>query len=257
MSSFIKSFEVETIKSKNSFALWLTVLAAAYPPTLLLVAYTFGWGIEIPAPEVNPWIDFIRKSINALSFGFLPMFIVLLTALIMNIEHKSNTWKQIFILPISKTDIFIGKYLLLMTLILFFFLVFIVLILLDGLLLNFWKSGFHFLDYKVPVSNLLTKVGASFISILGVFSIHFWLSFRLKNLLINCLIGLCCIVTAGGLFYSSWPHPPLFPYEFPFFGIERDYDNDNLPSNFQMVSLIFFIAISFFSYSDFIKKFRG
>ena len=95
-------------------------------PFFFFLNHIYDWDDYLPKPGENPWDDYIRKGFNGNHFTFLPLLIVLLVALLLNIEHKSNTWKHIFVLPVSKTKIFLSKYLLLISLIILFYLLLLI-----------------------------------------------------------------------------------------------------------------------------------
>ncbi|MEJ7678058.1 MAG: hypothetical protein WKG06_09380 [Segetibacter sp.] len=99
----------------------------------------------------------------------------------------------------------------------------------------------------------------SFISTLPILAIHFWLSFRIKNLIINIGIGLIGLIT--GLVLASpntWNNVIYYPYAFPAllaYKLNPNYHYANYPAN--LYSLIYFLAISVLCYLDFNKNFRG
>ncbi|MCW3106766.1 MAG: hypothetical protein JWQ09_1272 [Segetibacter sp.] len=263
MKSFITTFRTELIKAKNSFAVWLVILGAGFIPFFFLLNHIYEWEDYLPKPNENPWNEYFRKGFNGTHFTFLPMLIVLLIALVLNIEHKSNTWKHIFVLPVSKTKIFLSKYLLLISLIILFYCLLIIFLLSGGLLLSLWKSEFNFLKlrpsylYASIHSGIAAFVIKSFISTLAIVAIHFWLSFRVKNLFLTLGIGLAGVVTAVSIYIPHWPSIIYLPYAFPVLMCNFTPDVHHFLSNFHMNSLISFFVISLLSYFDFTKNFKG
>src|SRR5258706_9945724 len=121
MKELLVVYRTELIKTKNSFATRLVILGAVFIPAFFVSNIFYHWRDYVHylvAENPNPWNEYSRKLFNGVHFTFLPLLIVLITALVFNIEHKSNTWKHIFVLPVSKAKIFIGKYLVLLTLVL-------------------------------------------------------------------------------------------------------------------------------------------
>ena len=263
MKEFIISFRVELIKIKNSFALWLVVLGALFIPVFFVLNNIYQWKDYLPKPGVNPWNDYFRKGFNGVHFIFLPLLIVLLVALLLNIEHKSNTWKHIFVLPISKTKIFLSKYLVFLSLIVMFYCLMILFFLSGGVLLSLWKSEFNFSIFKPSYmfhsveSGIPSYIIRSFISSLGIIAIHFWLSFRLKNLFLNIGIGLAGVVIAVSMFIGNWTSIIYLPYAYPVLMCNFTPDAHHFLSVFHINSLICFFGISLFSYMDFSRKFKG
>lgn len=263
MKSFIPVFEAELIKAKNSFALWLVILGAAFIPFFFFLNHVYEWDEYLPKAGENPWYDYFRKGFNGTHFTFLPLLIVLLIALLFNIEHKSNTWKHIFVLPVSKTKIFLSKYLLLITLIILFYFLLLIFLLSGGVLLSLWKNEFNYLNYRPSYfytsvhSGIPEFVLRSFISCLAIVAIHFWLSFRLKNLFVTIGIGLAGVVVAVSMYIPHWPSIIYLPYAFPVLMCNFIPDTQHFLSNFQINSLVFFFLICLLSYFDFVKLYKG
>lgn len=263
MKSFLTTFRTEIIKAKNSFALWLVILGAAFIPFFFFLNHIYDWGDYLPKSGENPWNEYFRKGFNGTHFTFLPLLLVLLIALLLNIEHKSNTWKHIFTLPVSKTKIFLSKYLLLISLIILFYCLLLIFLFSCGLFLSLWKSEFNFLQYRPSYlyasihSGIIAFVIKSFISTLAIIAIHFWLSFRVKNLFVTIGIGLAGVVTAVSMYIPHWPSIIYLPYAFPVLMCNFIPDAHHFLSNFHINSLICFVVISLLSYFDFTKNFKG
>ena len=263
MKEFIITFRAELIKIKNSFALWLIVLGSAFIPVFFLLHHFYEWERYLPKPGENPWFEYFRKGFNGVHFVLLPLLVVLLVGLVLNIEHKSNTWKHIFVLPVSKTKIYFSKYLLLLSLIILFYGLLLIFFFSCAFILSLWKSEFNFQLFKPfylyhsVQSEIAGYVVKSFISILGITAIHFWLSFRLKNLFVNIGIGLAGVVLAISMYIGHWQSMIYFPYAFPSLMCNFVPDPHHFLSDFHIHSLICFFAISILSYIDFTKKFNG
>lgn len=263
MTSLILMLRTETIKVKNSFAVWLVIFGAALIPVFFIIHHFYKWREYLPGPGENPWNDYFRKGFNGIHFTFLPLLIVLLIALLFNIEHKSNTWKHIFVLPVSKSKIFLSKYLLLMGLVLLFYGLMLVFLLSGGLALSLWKGEFNFLEY--PPSYMYARVQSgiaaylvkSFIATLAIVAIHFWLSFRLKNLFLNIGIALAGVVIAVSIYIPHWESIIYLPYAFPVLMCNFIPDSHHFLSDFHINSLIYFAVISLLSYLDFVWYFKG
>ena len=263
MKDLITSFRVELTKIKSSFALWLVVLGAAFIPVFFILNILYQWKDYLPKSGENPWNEYFRKGFNGVHFFFLPLLIILLITLLLNIEHKSNTWKHIFVLQISKTKIFLSKYLVLISLIIVFYFLLIFFFLSGGVILSFWKSDFKFLVFKPSYfynfveSGIASYILKSFIAVLGIIAIHFWLSFRIKNLFLNIGIGLAGVVIAVSMYIGHWGSIIYLPYAFPVLMCNYTPDAHKFLSEFQINSLIVFFVISLLSYIDFSRIFKG
>lgn len=266
MKELFVVYRTELIKTKNSFAFPLVILGALFIPAFFVGTIFYHWHdyvhyLTIENP--NPWNEYSRKLFNGVHFTFLPLLMVLIIALVFNIEHKSNTWKHIFVLPVSKAKIFIAKYLVLLTLTLLLYCLLSGFYLFGGYLLGWWKPEFGFLNhspsyaYEGAQTNIVTYISRSFITVLAVLAIHFWLSFRLKNLFSTIGIGLGGVVLTIGMYISHWHSLIYMPYGFPILMCNFIPQTNHFLTDFQANSLIYFVLISIASYFDFVIFFRG
>ncbi len=132
-----------------------------------------------------------------------------------------------------------------------------------GVLLSLWNKEFNFLIFKPSYfyhsvqSGIAPYILKSFISILGIIAIHFWLSFRLKNLFLNIGIGLAGVVIAVSMYIGHWESISYMPYAYPVLMCNFTPDAHSFLSDFHINSLICFFVISLLSYIDFSKRFKG
>ena len=265
MKELLAVYRTELIKTKNSFASWLVILGALFIPAFFVATIAYHWRDYVRYLVVdnpNPWNEYSRKLFNGVHFTFLPLLIVLMVALVFNIEHKSNTWKHIFVLPVAKTKIFTGKYLALITLVLLLYCLLFTFYLLGGYLLGIWKPEFGFLNYSPSYkyrnvhTNIVAYLSKSFITVLAILAIHFWLSFRMKNLFSTIGIGLGGVVLTLGMYISHWHSLIYVPYGLPVLMCNYAPDFHHVLTTFQKNSLIYFSIIFVASYFDFTKFFR-
>jgi len=149
----------------------------------------------------------------------LPMLIVFIAYSVNSIEHKADTWKTLFSLPISKLSVFAAKYFYA------FFLVFICLTLFVlftigfGNFLSVVKPSLKFNEYHIE--GILTKVYIKlFLSSLGILSIQFLLSLLFRDFLKPMGIGFVATITGVILAGNSWKYAYLFPYSHPMLAIQ-------------------------------------
>jgi len=109
MNTFTISLKNELLKLKNTFAFWITIISALFIPTIYFIYYTVKYKNLIPTEGVNPWNKFMTDQIMTSASLLLPLFIVLLTSLIVQVEHKSSGFKHIFSLPVKKWSVYYGK----------------------------------------------------------------------------------------------------------------------------------------------------
>ena len=255
MSSISKAFSAEIIKSKNTYALWLTFIGAAIIPFTIFITYAYNWELFIPKTGENPWKEIFIRSFNGITL-FTPLFIILIIGLLFDVEHKSNSWKHIFVLPISKSSFFLSKYLFVFSLISIYFTLFVLFTLANGCLLGVYKQQLNFLELNPGWIEIVIFLTKFFIGALSIIAIHFWLSFRIKNLIVNLGIGLTGIAFAillngrGGL-------TVLLPYSYPIKMLNYSSNPSYFLEDYHIVSIFYFIVIFCMSYWNFTKSYNG
>src|SRR4051794_32623917 len=132
MTPLIRSLSSELLKAKHTAASWLIVVAALFLPLMQLLSYLHTDGQVRLTPNENPWDSFAQNSVAISSIFITPMFVVLLVCLLVDVEHKSTTWKHLLVLPVPKENLFLGKLLLLLGMTLSYYGLFLLFILLDG-----------------------------------------------------------------------------------------------------------------------------
>ena len=96
MKGFILSFRSEFYKTRKTMGFWSAVLLP-----LLICLLLFGMLL---------WLQFAGAILGVMGSLLLPMLIVFIAYSVNNIEHKAETWKTLFSLPISKLSVYAAKY---------------------------------------------------------------------------------------------------------------------------------------------------
>ncbi len=217
----------ELIKLKRTFAFWLTIISAIIIPLLFFIVYFIRYAKLIPADGVNPWDKFMTNQIqNSIPF-LVPMFIVLITSLIIQVEHKSSGIKHLFALPIPKWSVYFSKLSIVIFSIIATYIYFYLAILFFGVLLGAFRPDLAFLDFQPDYFKYLEMLGTSLIASLGIVGIQFWLSFRFKNFIVPLAIGMTMVIL--GLIVAQAPESIYFPYSFNILSISL---GENMPLTF-------------------------
>jgi hypothetical protein len=247
---YTSSLKNELIKLKRTFAFWLTIISAIIFPILFFIAYLLKHENLAPAVGVNPWEKFMTTQIeNSIPF-FIPMFIVLITSLIMQVEHKSLGIKHLFSLPVPKWSIYLGKLTIVIFAITTTYIYYYVTILLTGVLLGAIHSDLAFLDFQPEHLKFIKVLATSFIATLGIIGIQFWLSFRFKNFIIPLGIGMFLAII--GIILSQATQSIYFPYSFSVLSVSL---GDKMPltfgiSSITVYSIFCFIITTILGYLD-------
>ncbi len=215
---YFNSLTNETLKLKRTFAFWLTMISACLIPILFFVVYLVKWEKLIPEAGVNPWDQFANEQIRSTLAALVPLFIVLITSLIIQIEHKALAVKQLFTTPIPKWSSYFGKLSIIMALVFFTYAFYYLLILINGNLLGILRPSLKFSEFSPDYLYHAKVLFRSFASVLGILAIQFWLSFRFKNFIIPLGIGMVLVVV--GLIAAQAREAIYFPYSYSILGIQ-------------------------------------
>ncbi|NQY07374.1 MAG: ABC transporter permease, partial [Flavobacteriaceae bacterium] len=182
---FLKSsINIELIKLKHTIALWLTIVCAMIFPILFFIAYLIRHKILVPKNGANPWDKFMFMQIENSTPFFIPMFIVLITSLIMYNEHKSMGLKYLFTLPGPRWSIYFGKLIVTIFAIFTTYIYYYIIILLLGILLGIIFPELEFLNFQPQHTKFIRILVNSFLASLGIIGIQFWISFKFSNMII-------------------------------------------------------------------------
>ena len=236
-SSNIKN---EFIKLKGTFAFWLTVISGLVIHVIFFIAYLVKHSELIPADGVNPWEKFIMNQVKNSIPLFVPIFIVLITSLIIQVEHKSSGIKHLFALPIPKWSVYFSKLSIVILTIFVGYIYFYVAIIFFGFLLGMFHSDLGFLDFQPDYMKYIDMLSTSFVASLGIIGIQFWMSFRFKNFIIPLALGMVLVII--GLIASQAPEAIYFPYSFNILSISL---GDKMPFTFGISSVIVYSVLCF------------
>jgi hypothetical protein len=196
-------------------AFWSAVLLPFLLCTLVSVGFFFSKSDNLlNAPGMVIWIEFAAIILAVMGSLILPMLVVFIAYSVNNIEHKADTWKTLFSLPISKLSVYAAKYFYAFFLIFLCMLLFVLFTIGFGNLLGQLKPQLKFNEYSI--AGLLIKLYFKlFLSSLGILSIQFLLSLLFRDFLKPMGIGFIAIVTGDILAGNSWQYAYLFPYSHP------------------------------------------
>jgi hypothetical protein len=211
MKGFILSFRSEFYKTRKTMAFWSAILLPLILCTGVFVGFLSHSDQLSKQPGAALWLEFSGVVMFPMGMLLLPMLIVFIAFSVNNIEHKAETWKSLFSLPIAKWSIYSAKYLYAFFLIFICLALFLLFTLGFGNLLSTVKPSLRFNEYHIEgfLSELYLKL---LFSALGILSIQFLLSLLFRDFLKPMGIGFIATVTGVILAGNSWQYAYLFPY---------------------------------------------
>ena len=253
--NLLPSFRSELIKTRRTASIYLTLIAAAFVPFFsVMELVTDGISQE---NKVDPLNNLYQESFQALGILISPMFVILISTLLAQIEYRNNTWKQVFTSPQPMGQIFLAKFLNLHLLILVFLLSF------NGFM-GFTLLGVHFLDPSLNVfhnpfnwKSILSLNVNSYLAILAISALQFWMGLHFRNFIIPIGIGFAMWVVASMMTMElHMDEARYFPYAFSIYSVSSKF-NDILPS-IQFLSLGYAVVFLLLGFLDFRRrKVRG
>ncbi len=111
MSDLVRATQMEVLKLRRTLALWaslLVPLAVIAMTTAMNLSRALGTRFDPDQP--NGWESLMLDLVLFLwCLVGLPPFVALETALLAELEHRENTWKHLFALPIPRWTIYVPK----------------------------------------------------------------------------------------------------------------------------------------------------
>jgi hypothetical protein len=234
----------ELIKHKSSFMLWF-ILSAPF----IVVAITFLTALgDNNLRVVDPARWFI--AFNFRPWMHISTFLqILFVAHINYVEHRNNTWKNLRVLPVPYWSLFTSKVIFAYVVLFLSTLIFYALVMLGGELmatlrpeLGFQPTGY----WREAIYPTLKFAIAS----MGIIAIMYWVSGRIKSILVTVVIGLMGYATGFASFlitsrqgYHGPPYARFHPFNFPGFAFDSFGTGDHA-LNMEFVYYGFFGGIA-------------
>ena len=214
MKGFILSFRSEFYKSRKTLGFWASIMLPLLIGVLLFVGFYSKSEKLVSYPPMVLWLQFAGAILGIMGSLVLPMYIIFIAYSVNSIEHRADTWKTLFNLPIARWSVYAAKYFYAMFLVLMCLALFVLFTIGFGNLLGMIKPELKFSDYHIEkeLAQIYFKL---FLSSLGILSIQFLLSLLWADFLKPMGIGFVCTITGVILASKGWEYAYAFPYSHP------------------------------------------
>ena len=214
MKGFLLSFQSEFYKSRKTLGFWSAILL----PLILCFFISIGFFVKSEnlskLAGLNLWFQFAGIALGVMGSLLLPMFTIFLAYSVNSIEHKADTWKTLFSLPISRWAIYSAKYFYAVFLLLMCMGLFALFTIGFGNVLGLLKPEMKFASAHIELE-LFEIYFKLFLSALGILSIQFLLSILWSDFLKPMGIGFVCFIAGVIAVGTKWEYAYLFPYSHP------------------------------------------
>lgn len=215
MKDLLLSLQSEFYKSRKTLGFWSVIIL----PLVICLLVSTGFYIFsdklAKLPGIMLWMQFSGILFAIISGMWLAMMVIFICYSVNSIEHKADSWKTLFSLPVSKWSVYSAKLIYASLLIALYLGLFLVLTVVLGNLLGTLKpQELHFADYHME-GLLIKRYIKLFLSSLGILSIQFLLSLLWANFLKPMGVGFICTIIGSILTAINWKYVYLFPYASP------------------------------------------
>jgi hypothetical protein len=213
--NFSIALRSELLKTKRTASFYLTLVGAAVVPVVFLLNMLTD-GLE--ATREDPLNGIFKLEAEANGFAIFPWFIILVSTLLPQLEYRNNTWKQVLASPVPKHSLVLAKFLNIHLLMLLF-LVSSHLFMFGAIALaNLTDEKLKLFSYTLNGKKVLINAANTYIAMLALVTIQFWLGLRFRNFIVPIAIGLSLWLTGIMLaFQFNSPLIKYFPYSFQIF----------------------------------------
>ncbi len=210
----VKLIHTEIKKARHSSTLWFSLIAAGIIPLVLLLVYLIKWEHFVPAAGMNPWDGFVSQSFGTISTFLFPVYVILLIALNAQLEHKNNSWKKLYALPVKPWAVYLSKLLFLSVVVLLALLAFSVLILFSGWFSAVIHPELGFTSYSPDIGEMVMMFLGLYVAVLGIIGIQTLVSMLSRNMILPLGMGILLLIVSGVL-VMGWEDSIYNPYAFP------------------------------------------
>lgn len=251
MSTFVRSLIAEYQKAYNSLTMWLALLGTTSIILAFLAVIFFGTANFLPKVGVHPWHNFLLLYYEATAFMLLPLFVIIIAALLCYVEHRYGMWKHLLITSISRVAIYFSKLLFAYLFIAASHLYFIVLMLISAAVLAVFRPELKLLKQEPDFMLLITLAVKTLLSIAGMLSLQFWISIRFRSFIVALGIGVIGFVICSLLL--EWPYIIYLPYAYPMLYLQG-VEEASLIGRVEVMSLVYLLIFSVLGVIDFRRR---
>jgi len=193
--NFLISLRAEFLKIKRTSLIYFTLLAASLVPLIMALDNLDGTPSE-NLTKTDPFWAFYSEGWMYIAFLILPMFIVLTSTLLLQIEHRNNTWKQVLASPQQFLTILVAKFIVLQVFMILMLVAHNVLMMVIAVPIDYLNPDFKILSNINKLDQVLLVNARTYFAALGISGLQFWLALRFRNFIPSLGIGLVlCIMS--------------------------------------------------------------
>jgi lantibiotic transport system permease protein len=245
--TFLASFRSELLKTKRTSLFYMMLITALIIPFV----FAFDHATSDSTATKNAWNDFYLEGIMIMIFAFLPLFLILASTLLIQIEVRNNTWKQVLASPQLFFDILLAKFAVLQLLGLGFIVVYNLYFILSASVVDF-VADTNFISYLQRWPEVLSLNARAYGSTIGISALCFWLAIRSKSFVAPIGIGLALWLGTIAALEFHWSNIDLYVFALPFTVVAKKYQDQQ--TFHQLLSIAYGLVFFVGAYLEFVIK---
>ncbi|AYV72284.1 ABC transporter permease [Bacillus sp. PK3-056] len=235
---------VERLKLKRS-KLWLLYFIGPLLGVFLAYINFFKNYDLFMQPGDNEWIEVWTQVALFMGPFVLPIMVGIYAALVCRSEHIGGGWKQLLALPIKHSEIFLGK-----------FLTVVKMVVITMLILLIFFIGFGYLkgvEGSLPLFTILGFMIRGILACLPLILLQLIISIRAKTFGIPLAVSI--IFTLPAIIVASTPLGQIYPWTQPMLAMSPE-DESPIQSYLLFYTLVIgtFLVFLIYGLLNFIKK---
>ena len=203
----------EFLKLKRSALPYICVIAAVIMPLIFCMNLSSD-PEDIQSIKKDPWNLIIVECWKGMNFLILPLFVILISTLVAQLEHRNNTWKQVHAAPIPSLKIFLAKFLVIQILIAVVMILFNVANVSMPMLLHLVRPEIDIYHTLPDWQKIAEITYQTYFAVIGISAIQFFLGMQFKNVIVPIALGFGLWLILPIAAEMNWVHLNKFPYAF-------------------------------------------
>jgi len=249
--SLVVSLRSETLKLKRTLAVYLCVLAAFFGPFMSFMEYL---DMGPTPPRGLPWNEHFLRGREPLCIGVLPLYVILICTLLLQIEYRDKTWKQVLSSPQKMGNIFMAKFITLQGMILLFLVGFNLFLFVGAAAVEMMHP--ELFEGPIDFYQIFTTNAQTYLLVVGMSAIQFWLSLRFKNFIASLGIGFALWFLAPMMVFSlKWSFVEYYPHAFTMLSVMTGFKENVFAYQwYSIATALVFLCLGFVEFR--IRKVR-
>lgn len=250
----------EWLKRRRSMAGWLILAGGLFTPAIIFaVRLHQSRGLPALYASAGFWEKHWTQSWESITIMILPIMVILIAALVAQIEYRNNTWKQVHAAPQPLAAVFFAKLAVILALLLQLFVVLNLGVYLSATLPALLFRHVDAPAEPFPVALFLARNLRFFVDCLPVVALQYAVSLHFRNFMVPVGIGAGVWILTIGMFNTRVSH--LIPFSYP--GLDYMVDSGHrttagLPAGIQTIALGAFAVFILAGYAMYaLKQDRG